>query len=158
MIPPSVIPLLLLSPLLIAVGYFDLRYMRIPNVFSLVALAVFAMMALMFPAGDLGSRLLAAAAILVIGFGSFAMGLFGGGDVKVLAVMMLFVPTSTLAIFAFVFAGAMASGILAVLILRTSERITHSGWKGLASIGSFPMGVSLAVTGILHPIVVAIVT
>ena len=56
----EIVPMLLLAPVLMAVAYFDLRFMRIPNILSLMVVAVFAIAVFFFPPADLLARLEAA--------------------------------------------------------------------------------------------------
>ncbi len=151
----DLIPLVLLSPILFAVAYFDLRYMRIPNALVLMAIALFLAMAPFLAWPELGLRFLAAVTTLVIGFALFAMGLFGGGDAKMMAALMLFVPSQTLVLFGYGFSFAMIAGIGLILLLRAIPVLTGSGWVSLQQRGTFPMGISIAMAGLLHPVVIA---
>lgn len=147
-------PLMALAPLLIAVALSDLRYMRIPNLFSLIALAIFAAMLALGWIVDPVSSLIAAGLVLVAGFFAFVFNMLGGGDVKFLAALMLFVPTSTLVSFGYTFSFAMAVGMLAIVSLRRRAFMAHSDWRGFDAEAGFPMGISIALAGLLHPIVV----
>lgn len=147
--------LVLLTPLLVAVALFDLRYMRIPNAISLLAIALFAVFALIAPPDDLLLRVIAAAVVLGVGFIAFALGLFGGGDVKILASLMLFVPTAGLNAFAIHLACGLTFGIALVLALRKMPAILREGWVGLADQRGIPMGVSIAMAGLAYPILAA---
>lgn len=148
----AVLPILATAPLLVAVAYFDLRYMRIPNAISLLAVALFAAFSLILPPDDLMQRLAAAAAVLGIGFLAFALRLFGGGDVKILASLVLFVPISGLNDFAMLLAWGLAVGIALVLALRKLPANWREGWVGLADQRGIPMGVSIAMAGLAYPI------
>ncbi len=147
------VPLFLLAPLLITVAYFDLRFLRIPNVISLVAIALFLVTLPFFPPSHLAMRLGAAALVFAFGFTAFAFGMIGGGDVKILSVLMLFIPPVHMAIFANVFAVSMLAGILVVLSLRHFPATSLWGWKSLAATRKFPMGLSIAITGLAFPLV-----
>lgn len=155
---PTVLPLMLLVPVLLAVGYFDLRYMRIPNGLALLSLALFAACAPFLPADELQLRLTVALCVLVAGFLAFAFNLFGGGDAKMLACLALFIPATTYPAFLQLFAVALAFGMLAVLAIRRIPAARRSSWRGLAEMRGFPMGVSIALAGILHPIALAAAT
>jgi prepilin peptidase CpaA len=150
----DLIPLILLAPVLIAVAYFDLRYMRIPNALALIAIALFLAMTPFLAWPEVGIRLLAAATTLVIGFALFAMGLFGGGDAKMMAALMLFVPSQTLVLFGYGFSFAMIAGIALILLLRAMPVLAGSTWVSLQQRGTFPMGISIAMAGLLHPVVI----
>jgi len=158
------LPLIVIAPLLVAVAWGDLRHMRIPNPLVLAVVAVFALMALIDPPADLLGRVAVALAVLALGFAAFCLRLFGGGDVKMLAALMLFVPVSTLLLFSWVFVAAMLAGIALILGLRQSGRVTAraaaAGWKTFSGqsnrLNRFPMGISIALAGLLHPVVVTV--
>ncbi|MDG4647341.1 prepilin peptidase [Roseibacterium sp. SDUM158017] len=151
-------PLLLLAPALVAVAYCDLRYMKIPNALVMGALALFVVTAPMLGWSELGARVAAGASVLAVGFVLFAMRLFGGGDVKMMAALMLFVPSQTYTLFGLGFSAAMMAGIGIVLALRTVPALAGSSWVGLQQRGTFPMGISIAMTGLAHPVAIAILT
>ncbi len=146
----SLLPLFLLTPVLIAVGYCDLRYMRIPNPLVYTALVLFAFTAPFLPLADVGMRLLAATVVFLIGFGLFALRLLGGGDVKMLAALMLFIPPQSIALYGYVFSFSMALGIIAILILRRIQIAGSGHWVSMQAAGQFPMGISIAFSGIAH--------
>ena len=146
-------PLVLLAPLLCTVAYFDLRYMRIPNWLSLLALAAFALACLFAPPVDLGPRLIAAGAVFLLGFAAFALGLIGGGDVKILACLILFIPVPGLIGFARLFALSLAIGIAGLTLLRAIRPLREIGWLGLSEQRGFPMGISIALAGLAYPLV-----
>lgn len=151
-VPSALLPLILLAPVLLAVGYFDLRYMRIPNALSLVALAIFALCTALAPPDDLLFRLGAAAAVFALGFVAFALGLLGGGDVKILACLVLFVPVAGLAHFAQHFALALSLGITVLLALRRVPALQRSDWRGFSERRGFPMGIAIALAGLAYPV------
>lgn len=147
------LPLLTLFPVLIAVGYCDLRYMRIPNVLSLIALGLFLVWCLIMPPENLIARLTAAAVVFAIGFTGFAFRILGGGDVKALSVLMLFVPTSSVLVFANVLSASLLLGVTLVILMRQTSLVGKSGWKSISGSTRFPMGISIAFAGIVHPLV-----
>lgn len=158
----SLIPLIVIAPILVAVAWGDLRHLRIPNALALAAVAVFVVASLIAPPADLAWRLVVAASVLVLGFAAFCLRLFGGGDVKMLAALMLFIPVPTLMLFSWVFSAAMLAGIALILGLRRSPMLAGAarGWKGLspesARLGRFPMGISIALAGLVHPVAVTL--
>lgn len=149
----EIVPMLLLAPVLMAVAYFDLRFMRIPNILSLMVLAVFAVAAFFFPPADLLARLVIATSVLLLGFIGFSFRLIGGGDVKILSALMLVVPTSGIAVFANVFSVSMFAGIILVLAIRRFPQINSLGWKSFGGSHKFPMGLSIALAGLAFPVV-----
>lgn len=144
---------LFLCPLLLAAAYCDLRYMKIPNLISLVLVAAFLLGAAVQPMPDLAFRLMAAGITLVVGFGAFALRLFGGGDVKLLAALMLYVPAEGFGPFTYVFSAAMLLGMGFVLLARRIPRSGEGTWKFLAGKREFPMGISIALAGLALPLV-----
>lgn len=155
--PIELIPLALLSPVLVATAYCDLRHMRIPNALSLIFLTVFLLSAPFLLSGDeVLFRLTTSAAFLAIGFGLFALRLIGGGDVKILSALLLFVPSATISAFMFLFSTTMVLGIALMPLLRALPGAGGSGWVSLQPSAGFPMGISIAMAGLAHPPAMAI--
>ena len=151
----GLLPLILLFPVLVAVGFCDLRYMRIPNVLSILAVCIFVATAFFLPIQETGLRVAVSLATLVIGFILFALRMFGGGDIKILAALMLFVPSQTLTLFAFVLSLSILVGIGLVMTLRTAPGASDSNWIALRERKKFPMGVAISLAGLTHPFVVS---
>lgn len=144
----ALVPLVLLAPVLIAAAYFDLRDMRIPNWLSLLALALFLVSAAVAPPADLGGRVLAAGVVFVLGFTAFAFRLLGGGDVKLLSVLMLFIPSAGLLTFARLFSAALLLGVLIVVAMRRLPAAQRLAWKTFAAPGRLPAGLPIAMAGL----------
>ncbi len=151
----ELIPIHLLAPVLLMVAYSDLRYLRIPNPLSIVALALFVVTMPLLDLGEIGWRMFGAVAVFGVGFAMFALRLVGGGDVKFLAVLMLFVPSHTYALFMLNFSATLLVGIAAILTLRVAPILQSSRFIAIKAKSRFPMGVSIALTGLTHPFVVA---
>lgn len=95
----------------------DLLTMTIPNRLSLALLAAFAVLAPMVGMAPpaLGLHLAAAAVVFAVGFLCFAAGWMGGGDVKIAAVVALWLgPVLTLNFVAF---SAIFGGLITVVLL-----------------------------------------
>lgn len=150
----ALIPLLLLSPILVAVAYNDLRYMRIPNTLVGIAIALFLLTTPLIGWHEAGYRLIAGLLVFGIGWITFALRWFGGGDVKMLAALVLFVPSQTYSVFAWNFSMSMLVGISLILLLRRMPGNANLGCLGISSVGKFPMGISIAGAGLIHPFVV----
>ena len=150
----ELIPLLLLAPVMVAVAYSDLRYLRIPNILGLVALVLFVVTAPLLTFGELGWRMTAAAVVFAIGFAMFALRLIGGGDVKILAALLLFIPSQTYSLFALNFSASLLLGIAFILTVRALPLFRQSQFVSLNTKSGFPMGISIALSGILHPFLV----
>ncbi len=152
----ALIPLLILAPVLLAVAWSDLRHMRIPNTLSIIALVLFVLSAIVLPPPDIVVRVVVAAVVFAIGFAGFSLGLWGGGDVKILAALLLFIPVTTLQLFCYVFSASMLAGICVILGLRRIPAVEGLGWKSVSGSTKFPMGISIATAGLLHPLAVVL--
>ena len=151
----EMIPLLLLGPVLLATGYCDLRHMKIPNVLPIASIGLFVLLVWFFvPLDSALQRVALAALFLVLGFVAFALRTVGGGDVKMLAALQLFVPPETVSLFMLEFAAALLAGIALVHALRIALG-AKAGWKALQPGANFPMGVSIAMAGLAHPVALA---
>lgn len=148
------VPLLALAPLLVAVALSDLRTLRIPNSYCLAAIALFAASAVAGLAPDYAFRIAVAAAVLILGFAAYCLKLFGGGDVKFMAALLLFVPVDSLQLYALVFSVAMLAGIAAFLSLKRLPAAAALNWRSMAPGRQLPMGVPIALSGLLHPFAV----
>jgi prepilin peptidase CpaA len=152
----EMVPLLLLGPVLLAAGYCDLRYMKIPNILPIASIGLFVLLMWFFVPLDSALRRVALAALfLVLGFVAFALRTVGGGDVKMLAALQLFVPPATISLFMLEFAAALLAGIALVHALRIAPLGSKAGWKALQPGANFPMGVSIAMAGLAHPVALA---
>lgn len=152
----TMFPLFFLMPVLIAVAYTDLRYLRIPNFLGIVAIALFVLTAPFLTLGELGLRIVGATSVFCIGFVLFAIRLVGGGDVKFLSAFFLFIPSGTYALFAFNFSSSMLLGIMFVLALRATRFHQNLSLVAIETKGAFPMGISIALSGFAHPFWVAV--
>lgn len=115
----NLVTALFLAPLLVA-AFTDLRAFRIPNLVNLALAAAFPVAAMISPQPIVWWSHLAAAAILLIaGFTLFALGLFGGGDAKMLAAVGLWFGLDALAPLVLVITLVGGAVTLALLALRT---------------------------------------
>jgi prepilin peptidase CpaA len=149
------VPLVAAAPVMVTAAWSDLRHMLIPNVLSLILVGIFVLFSLAFPPEDLLARLMVAGSVLVLGMGANYLGLFGGGDVKLLSALLLLVPVPTLVTFAHVFSVSMLLGIAAIMLLRRVPMLAATGWPAFRPGRHFPMGVSIGMAGLAHPAVVA---
>lgn len=138
-------------PLMLATVYFDLRHLRLPNAISLLLVLAFVLWApfVMAPT-QIGWRVLAAAIVFGLGFAAFAAGLVGGGDVKVLGAVMLFVPPLGLPMYFLAFGLCLLSGTALVLALRKSGVAQGSDWRGVTATGRFPVGLAIGGAALVH--------
>lgn len=151
----ELIPLHLLAPVLLMVFYFDLRYLRIPDALTLIAIVLFVLTVPLLDLGEAGWRILGAALVFAIGFAMFAVRLVGGGDVKFLAALMLFVPSHSYPLFMLNFSATLILGIAIILTLRVAPVFQGGQFISIKAKSRFPMGISIAVTGLSHPFIVA---
>jgi len=145
----SVLPLLALSPVLVAVAIRDLSQLRIPNSLVLIALFIFAVSCTLLPAGEIAYRCIAAAITFALLLPLFAGRLVGGGDVKMLPALVLFVPPEHWQDFGTLLSISLVVGVIGICGARvaTSGRVP-TGWLALDRRGTFPMGVSIALSGL----------
>ena len=146
------LPLLLMLPILVIGAYTDLRDLRIPNELSIFARTLFCCCALFIPIDEVLMRLLAAGLVFVTGFVLFILRFFGGGDVKLLTVLMLFIPSQSLMLYAYVFSASMLIGILLIVHLRKTPFQATETWASVQQANTFPMGISIAMSGIFHAV------
>ncbi len=145
----TLLPLLALCPILLAVAFTDLSRLRIPNALVLAALALFAATCLTLPQDEILARLAAAGLAFLLLLPLFALRLMGGGDIKMLPAMVLFVPALHWQLFAGLFSAALVAGVVAIGLARlATDRATPTGWLAIDTPRAFPMGLSIAVAGI----------
>lgn len=151
---PDFYPLLFASPLLVAMAVADMAWMRIPNALVLTMIALFAVSAPMsLTLEETIFRIAVAVAVFGIGFVAFALNVVAGGDVKALAALMLFVPSSALTAFGFTFSAALLVAIAITLALRRLVGSPESRFVSLATGSGIPMGVGIALAGLVLPFV-----
>ena len=128
-----------LALLMLAVILYDVSRYIIPNNLNLVIVLLFGVAAFLLP--GLGTvpalyAVAAAAIVLAVGMGIFALGLMGGGDIKLLAALTLWTGWSMASI-SFIVLTAIAGGLLviAVLLLRA---LVAPLWRKLSPMRSVP--------------------
>jgi len=146
-------PLLLVAPLLVAMALIDLRHLMISNRLVLAMLTIFALSAPVFLSlPEIGHRALAGFVVFAFGVTGYAFRLWGGGDVKATAVLVLFVPSHLLSVYALGFSVSMALGIALVLSARALFGQPDSAWTALRPASGIPMGVAIALSGLGLPV------
>ena len=137
-------------------GVCDFLTFKIPNwLTAATALAFFPMaFATGLPAGEVLWHCALAIAMLALGFGLFAAGLFGGGDAKLLAASALWFGWPEL--MQFLIYTALAGGVLAVAVAAWSavhidQEVRGNTWmkRWMNAKPDVPYGVAFAVGGIL---------
>jgi prepilin peptidase CpaA len=151
----------LLPVLLIIAGASDVLSLRIPNWLTLLTAISFFPMSLAtgMPLAEFEMHLLVGAALFLCGFLFFQLGLFGGGDAKLMAAAGLWFGTAQT--MPFLFITAMSGGLLAVIVgtwsIITMHWDIHASDVKLGSIGkrilglkpNVPYGLAFAVGGII---------
>lgn len=151
----------LLPLLLIFAATSDVLSLRIPNWLTALTAALFFPMAWLtgMPLNEFGMHLIAGVGLFAAGFLFFQLGLFGGGDAKLMAAAGLWFGTAQTV--PFLFMTAMAGGILAVCVglwsmfniyweIEASGSFAENFGKQLRSLKpNVPYGFALAVGGII---------
>lgn len=148
-------PLLFLAPILVAVAYFDVRFMRIPNAFALVTVVLFILTLPLIGWDEAGRRVFAAALVLCAGVFIYLLRIIGAVDVKMIAALVLFVPSQSHLIFGATFAAVLLLGIMCFALLRQAPRVRALDLASMKQSGTFPMGVAIAGSGLSLPILLA---
>jgi prepilin peptidase CpaA len=112
---------MLIGGVLIAAALSDAVRLRIPNILSVILIVLFGLVAITsgMSVSDVLWRVAAGGLVLAVGFALFAVNLFGGGDVKLLAAVSLLVGWSSvpslLAVISIV--GGLLAGLIIMLRL-----------------------------------------
>lgn len=139
----------LLLPVLGAICYFDVRYLRIPNPLVLGALAVFvATGSWGLPLDVFLMRLGYGVAVLAAGFALYqvAAGVVGAGDLKLMAALAPFLSGATVGPFLL---GYMVFSVVGLMVLKAIRARAGEGPHGLRALnedGHFPAGVVIALS------------
>lgn len=134
----------LFIPVLMATGLSDLRYMKIPNSYSLIGIAIFLLMIPILGFEIALVRMAVGGIAFLFCFALFAAGWLGGGDAKILPVTFLFVPYSILPTYLFSFAACMIVGMIAIWSTRRRYACQEAEWVSMRPTADFPMGISIA--------------
>lgn len=136
-------------PVLLYIIYTDLSDLRIPNAAVMVLMIIFAATQLpVLPLQELMMRVFAATAIFGLCLIVFALHLLGGGDVKLLPAVVLFVPSTEWAQFVLALS---VSVILTLTILRWLRGFSSGGkWKSVNQTSRYPLGPAIALAGLVY--------
>lgn len=101
----------------------DVLTMTIPNWLSLAYVGAFPFIALFmgYPLADTGWHMLAGVIALAVCFGLFSIGVFGGGDAKLIPAVMIWIGPA--AVTPYIFGIALAGGLLALLVILSRRLI-----------------------------------
>lgn len=153
----QLLPLAAAGPVLIYAGLGDLRHLRLSNRTMLALAAAFVLTAPLLPLAESGLRLLTAGIVFPLCFALFCARVLAGGDVKMMALAMLFVPSSALAAFGWCFSAAMLTVPIALTLLGRTE--AAAGWRHWASLqtpGRMPMGAAISLALMLLLVALAV--
>ncbi|KZL21995.1 Type IV leader peptidase family protein [Pseudovibrio axinellae] len=150
--------LLLVFPLLLAIAaFFDLFTMTIPNKLNLVLILSFFAMAFLLhmPIEQVAMSFALGLGVMIVGFGLFALGLMGGGDVKFLAAISLWFGHSV-NMLEFILLMSIYGGVLTLIILALRkvpyfpQFMQGQAWllKLHDKQSGVPYGIAIAIAGI----------
>lgn len=149
--------LMALVPVVVASAFSDLRHLRIPNTHVLIALGLFVLVGpLTLSWAELSPRLLAAGITFALCFVLFAVGVIGGGDAKMMPVLVLFIPSQGLVDFLRVFAIALGVVSLGALVFQRVPYFRRAGWKSAQGQRHVPVGLAMAIAVILAALASAV--
>ena len=145
------------SALMVYAAYSDLKSYTLPNFISLLLMAGFALIMLILqpPLSASGWHVVVGAILFVVGFILFATGLFGGGDVKVIAALGLWLgPMNVLSFLTLmaIFGGVLALALLVFRKIKIPQHwLDNSAIAGLHSKEEgIPYGVAIAVAALIE--------
>ena len=145
------------SALMVYAAYSDLTSYKLPNFISLILMAGFAvvMMVLQPPLSAVGWHVGVGAILFAVGFALFAAGLFGGGDVKVIAALGLWLgPMNVLSFLTLmtIFGGVLAVALLVFRKIKIPQTwLENSAIAGLHSKEEgIPYGVAIALAALIE--------
>ncbi len=145
-------PLIVLSPLLLVLGYGDMRHLRIPNLLVFATIGVFILMLPWVPSEEIIPRVINAGIAFAIGFLAFITRIVGGGDAKMFPALLLFVPPGSLSQFVLVFAISLLFVTLLLMAVRAVFRHGTTRFAAINTPRSVPMGVPMALSGLILPL------
>ena len=149
----ALLPLVLLAPVLVAVVLGDLARLTISNRLVVIALAMGAVLVPLLAWDEAALRAGAALAVFAPLLVFFALGLMGGGDVKMLPVLVFFVPPEHWALAANLFSAALLLGVAGTVLARAAVAgRPPTGWLALDTPRAFPMGVAIGGAGLALPL------
>jgi len=153
----SYIVLASFSALMVYAAYSDLKSYTLPNFISLILVAGFALIMLILqpPLSAIGWHIGVGAILFIIGFLMFATGLFGGGDVKVIAALGLWLgPLNVLSFLTLmtIFGGVLALALLVFRKIKIPQHwLENSAIAGLHSKEEgIPYGVAIALAALIE--------
>jgi prepilin peptidase CpaA len=135
----------------------DIKSLKIPNAVSVLVIALFFLNFSPVPIAGLASHLYVAGGALLVGFGLYAAGIMGAGDIKLISALMLWAGPRDAVAFLIVmtFVGGLFAGLLlmartAMIVWPRAHRyIPSRRLRTWAQRGIFPYGIAICTAGLL---------
>ena len=150
---PMLVALAAMLPLMLYVMWSDLKSLRIPNRVVLAVLAVFVVTGLWgLPLETFLWRLAQGLIVLLIGFAVYAVagGKVGGGDMKLIAVLVPFVAGAHVLLVLVIYTVVTFAGLFIHRLIRAYLRGRQTGWLAFDQKIYFPVGLILGVTILIY--------
>ncbi len=144
----EIVPLLVVAPILIWVALSDLRRLVIPNWASLSAIAIFLVVAPGLGWDEAAVRLAVSTGVFILGVGLWLVRLVGAGDVKLMAALLLLIPSTELPGFPVLFAAMTLISVIAITALRRARIPSLSNWRSMQEAHALPLGVAISLSGL----------
>ena len=139
--------LLFFLPIIFGSAISDFNHLKIRNVQVTVGLAAFLVISpFLLDLNEISFRLLSAVLIFGICFILFSLRLIGGGDAKMMPVVLLFVPSDEVVLFLRIFAGALLLVSLGALFIQRTPRLRRAGLTPAQKRRQDPVGVAMALS------------
>lgn len=150
----SILPMILLAPVLLAAAITVLRDMRIPDVIVAGAIGLFLVTSPLVPLPELWLRFVAGLSVLIVGIAVFSFRATGASDLRFAAAVVLFVPSAALGSFGLLVAIGLLGVALLSATLRSSPAPAMDGWQVFGS-ERLPLGLALVFAGLALPATLA---
>ena len=152
--------LVLLGPCIYG-AWSDLAHMRLPNVLTLLVIALYlVIMPFLLPLDEFGIRIGVGLCALVLGFVLSVSGLIGAGDAKFGAAGILFVHPFDVTFFLQLLGMTALAGVTAHRLFRSipALRRAGAGWQSWEETNNFPFGLSIAAALLFYQLLVMALT
>lgn len=137
--------LLFFLPIILGSAISDFHHLKIRNVQVIAGLALFLIISpFLLDLPEFSFRLLSAVLTFAICFILFSLHLIGGGDAKMMPVVILFVPTDEVVFFLRIFAFVLLLVSLAALFIQRTPGLRRAGWTTAQEGRQVPVGVAMA--------------
>jgi prepilin peptidase CpaA len=132
-------------PIIFGSAISDLQQFKIHNIQVLAAFSLFIMSSpFLLGMDEFSSRVLAAVITFGICFILFSLRLIGGGDAKMMPVVILFIPSGEVVLFLRIFAFNLLLVSLGALFIQRAPGLRRAGWTSAHERRKVPVGVAMA--------------